>query len=342
MDETVKCPKCKEEIMADAEVCKHCSFNLLRFRKKEKGKVFKKELKEKYKRDLIKYKPKLWIVSAGIVMLYLVYILLATVVFPEIRGQENEDRIIIGTQFMLTGLLDKTFKIPYDQAAKYCADYIDNGNFPYFWKLYTPIRNRCPFSIYKLYHKLIKKNVEYSKVIDYVLYYDESYAEKYILQNNVIEELNKAERYLKIGDRNKALSKLNDAVEVLTANQLQFYADLDKKFRYSQSFQAFSEYYCSKYASQRKNSYDTSCIHFVVINNLGNGDNEPNWMNKLFPTSFLCFNTNTVCNYPIEISYYRPIIIMAVGTFVVWVLMVLIYCTVIYFKARKAIQYFIK
>jgi hypothetical protein len=299
MSDIIKCPKCKEDILSDAEICKHCKFDLIKYRKdslkREKQALLKAKRKSAWKNTM----PLMIKANILLAVPFVIYLIVALIILPVIRNKENNDRIL-GSAYVTLLIWDgfafsvDTKSISDDPVFKFCVEYVDNKHFSSIDDIYTHIRYCNGFKVYNKYKSLLpSKDQEF---IDSMVEFDRFNASDFILKENVSIELDKARSNWNYGYKDQAYKRIGSAIGVLNFNRKAYIDSLDHLFDFRRKINMFADSYGEKYKSKLVNIIDDSTTSTT-----------PNWMSILFPNTFLCLNYKSVDNFP-DPSFTIPIL----------------------------------
>jgi uncharacterized protein YktA (UPF0223 family) len=194
-EKTSICPKCKETVMENADICKHCRYDLLSYRKTAERIIVNKTVKEAFKNRLVSIRKKLSKVYSLLLLPILVYLIVALVILPIIRNKQNEERVIAGVCSYLSFFQLMPIEVgkdPSDPVLQNLTKYIDDGYFPNFGAIYAPIRQRTFMKIYNSYKNLIPSNSPQKQFVENVLNYDDAHGLDAIKSESFMKEMEKA------------------------------------------------------------------------------------------------------------------------------------------------------
>ena len=309
MDEkTAVCPKCKETVMATADICKHCRYDLLSYRKKNEQVALKKAIKEEFSIRIKDARNKHIIVYSLVLIPIVGYLLTALVILPAIMDKQNEDRLIAGAfvALRMSDYMDIELSkdVTSDPVFQYVSKYVDEGYFPSFSSFYSFLCVIPGMMVYNTYKPLIKIHKNEKSVIEKILGYDYDNAESAIKAENVILELDKARANWRSGYRDAAYQRIGSAISCMASNKKRYWEQIETKTGYRQISNTFFEYYKHKYLKSLpsiKDSTSNLLAYFseILDNDLKNkADNGPDWRHYLFP-SYRGFNFESVKDYPV-------------------------------------------
>ena len=339
MDEkTAVCPKCKETVMATADICKHCRYDLLSYRKKNEQVALKKAIKAAFKDRLKQSRGKLSIIYSVLLLPAVAYLITAVVVLPMIQGKRNEDRVIAGVWGFLNVIEFSDIQIGQENSQddpifQYLTTYIDNGYYPDFGMLYPPFQDRKFMRIYETYKQFLSQNSKQVKTIETVIDYESAHVENVIKSNEFLADMESARANWQSGYKQATYKKMGSAINWVNINKNHLYVQMDSVIGYRKIMNDYFDWYRQKYIA--KTPFDTMSTFLYIFRNDSKNEKDvsPTWKNYLFPSCW-CFNFETVTGFP-NISYTDVWIRTLVGILLISILFWPIALSIVFIGAKK-------
>ncbi|MBL8029363.1 MAG: hypothetical protein JNL74_23270 [Fibrobacteres bacterium] len=293
MNQTI-CPKCKEEIRTDAEVCKHCKFDILAAKKKEDKLKHSANCIAEFKKELTEKRKAMTIALMFLLSPFLIYLFIGYLVVPIISDHEEEDRVVA---YGFSGIIqeDTTPHIAINNVwtgwrhihAARDSFFLDPSSIKP-WLSIPKIAETFNYQTYNLHKFIIKDDNPFKAFIDSLVEFD-SKQPLYFFSKKRDSLLIKS-RLSWMAGNDEANDLFFQAVIEINNDKAKYYNMLNDKFKFRSRYKDFQKAYRVKYCNNSTDEefalkWDTLASYF-----------EPfyHWKSRMFPMVYHTLHYNVM------------------------------------------------